>query len=555
MAGHGTAAAFDWALVGIGAGSAGRSSAPSTRRRPHHLVAAPVLQAPPQQRLRAQAGQGGVARRRRSATGSRRCRPERSVESDDGLAIERDFDELVPLSNTALEEDKDGSGRRCSSARRPTSPTRRRRRPGAAVTSFTFSAHTVGGPLVGAVRLTSSSAPSKTAEERSRASRPGQQGRSRGQPKAIVSRARKHRRRDLTLPAAVAMSGAAISPSMGKMTPRPLHLPDGAGQPAARRLGAEPALGAPSPTATTAAAAPVRQAAPLLPALRAARAQPGRRQVPLRDRRRALREPGPGRAAAPRLHRDLLPRRQRGRRRRAEFETLGDAIALARSELGVEIEFKTKRRSPRSCRPATARRARRKTRRTWRNATSSPRRSSIHARDGEAGATGTLVYVRNTMTDERPGTSAPTTNPTRASPTTRPSTSSTPTRNSRPTGCSGSRPARDADEAAAPELSRGVRLGDGAFERRADRGAAGRAERLGARRARRSRKRFGCGDFVGSVKFVESLVEPAEAMGHHPDLEISWDTVTVTISTHSEGGLTAADFELAGKVDALSPTS
>ena len=44
-------------------------------------------------------------------------------------------------------------------------------------------------------------------------------------------------------------------------------------------------------------------------------------------------------------------------------------------------------------------------------------------------------------------------------------------------------------------------------------------------------------------------------MGHHPDLEISWDTVTVTISTHSEGGLTAADFELAAKVDALSPTS
>jgi len=68
-------------------------------------------------------------------------------------------------------------------------------------------------------------------------------------------------------------------------------------------------------------------------------------------------------------------------------------------------------------------------------------------------------------------------------------------------------------------------------------------------------KDFGCGDFVGSVKFVESLVEPAEAMGHHPDLEVSWDTVTVTISTHSEGGLTAADFELAAKVDALSPTS
>lgn len=64
-------------------------------------------------------------------------------------------------------------------------------------------------------------------------------------------------------------------------------------------------------------------------------------------------------------------------------------------------------------------------------------------------------------------------------------------------------------------------------------------------------KSFGCGDFVGSVRFVQSLVEPAEAMGHHPDLELSWDTVTVTISTHSEGGITAADLELAGKIDAL----
>jgi 4a-hydroxytetrahydrobiopterin dehydratase len=64
-------------------------------------------------------------------------------------------------------------------------------------------------------------------------------------------------------------------------------------------------------------------------------------------------------------------------------------------------------------------------------------------------------------------------------------------------------------------------------------------------------KEFGRGDFVGSVKFVAALVEPAEAMNHHPDVAISWDTVTVTISTHSEGGLTAADFELAGKIDAL----
>lgn len=64
-------------------------------------------------------------------------------------------------------------------------------------------------------------------------------------------------------------------------------------------------------------------------------------------------------------------------------------------------------------------------------------------------------------------------------------------------------------------------------------------------------KSFKRGDFVGSVEFVASLVEPAEAMNHHPDLAISWDTVTVTLSTHSEGGLTANDFELAEKIDAL----
>jgi 4a-hydroxytetrahydrobiopterin dehydratase len=64
-------------------------------------------------------------------------------------------------------------------------------------------------------------------------------------------------------------------------------------------------------------------------------------------------------------------------------------------------------------------------------------------------------------------------------------------------------------------------------------------------------KRFERGDFAGSVAFVSRLVEPADGMNHHPDLAVSWDTVTVTVSTHSEDGLTAADFELAAKIDAL----
>jgi len=64
-------------------------------------------------------------------------------------------------------------------------------------------------------------------------------------------------------------------------------------------------------------------------------------------------------------------------------------------------------------------------------------------------------------------------------------------------------------------------------------------------------KSFKRGDFVGAVEFVSTLVAPAEAMNHHPDVSISWDTVTVSVSTHSEGGLTAGDFELAAKIDAL----
>ncbi len=64
-------------------------------------------------------------------------------------------------------------------------------------------------------------------------------------------------------------------------------------------------------------------------------------------------------------------------------------------------------------------------------------------------------------------------------------------------------------------------------------------------------KEFDNGDFKGSVDFVNELTPEAEQMNHHPDLEISWDTVKVTITTHSEGGLTAGDFELAARIDAL----
>ncbi len=59
-------------------------------------------------------------------------------------------------------------------------------------------------------------------------------------------------------------------------------------------------------------------------------------------------------------------------------------------------------------------------------------------------------------------------------------------------------------------------------------------------------------NFLGSLEFVNRIASVAEDMSHHPDLAISWDTVTVTITTHSEGGLTEKDFTLAERIDAVS---
>jgi 4a-hydroxytetrahydrobiopterin dehydratase len=59
------------------------------------------------------------------------------------------------------------------------------------------------------------------------------------------------------------------------------------------------------------------------------------------------------------------------------------------------------------------------------------------------------------------------------------------------------------------------------------------------------------GGFMGSIGFVNRLAEAAEAADHHPDLAISWNRVTVTLSTHSKGGITENDFALATEADRL----
>jgi 4a-hydroxytetrahydrobiopterin dehydratase len=66
---------------------------------------------------------------------------------------------------------------------------------------------------------------------------------------------------------------------------------------------------------------------------------------------------------------------------------------------------------------------------------------------------------------------------------------------------------------------------------------------------------FELDDFKGSVGFVNRLTAEAEEMNHHPDLAISWNKVTVTITTHSVGGLTADDFELAKRIATLAPAA
>jgi len=59
-------------------------------------------------------------------------------------------------------------------------------------------------------------------------------------------------------------------------------------------------------------------------------------------------------------------------------------------------------------------------------------------------------------------------------------------------------------------------------------------------------------DFREAMLFVGAVAYVAEKANHHPDILIEWNKVTLTLSTHSAGGLTGADFDLAGKISALS---
>lgn len=64
-------------------------------------------------------------------------------------------------------------------------------------------------------------------------------------------------------------------------------------------------------------------------------------------------------------------------------------------------------------------------------------------------------------------------------------------------------------------------------------------------------KEFKFSDFKSALEFVNKIGELAEEQNHHPDIELGWGRVKVTLSTHSEGGVTEKDKTLANFIDKI----
>ena len=58
-------------------------------------------------------------------------------------------------------------------------------------------------------------------------------------------------------------------------------------------------------------------------------------------------------------------------------------------------------------------------------------------------------------------------------------------------------------------------------------------------------------DFSQAIDFVNAVAEIAEDEEHHPDIDVRWNKVRLALSSHSEGGLTDLDFQVAEKIDTL----
>ncbi len=293
---------------------------------------------------------------------------------DSPVAVERSYKSLVKLSKTALD------GKKLAAAERPwpclivcaaanvsdpgATP------PGRPVTSFTFSARSVGGPLIGAVETE----PFEDAFGGTR------------------------RRRDLTLPAAVAISGAAVAPSMGKLTRPSLRFLLAL---ANIRLG----VWVPNPRSVQGQAAGAA-------GFRGWRGRP-RASYLIRELIGRNRVDGRYLFVTDGGHYENLGLVELLRRgcteiycvdasNDNEFGVLGDAVALARSELGVEIDIDLdKLRPAKEDSPATATAPARKTG----IAEDCVAKGTFHYRGAGGcgrGREGVLIYTRCVMTDKAP---------------------------------------------------------------------------------------------------------------------------------------------------------
>lgn len=65
-------------------------------------------------------------------------------------------------------------------------------------------------------------------------------------------------------------------------------------------------------------------------------------------------------------------------------------------------------------------------------------------------------------------------------------------------------------------------------------------------------KTFALDDFRAAMAFVNRVADAAEAAEHHPDIDIRWNKVTLSLTTHSAGGLTERDTSLAHRIERLS---
>lgn len=64
-------------------------------------------------------------------------------------------------------------------------------------------------------------------------------------------------------------------------------------------------------------------------------------------------------------------------------------------------------------------------------------------------------------------------------------------------------------------------------------------------------KKYTFKSFLPGIEFVNKIAEAAEKAGHHPDITINYNVVGISLSTHSEGGVTEKDLNLAGKIDQI----